>query len=419
MNKSAGASRNGAQPDLCAEEDTSGITQTFQPQLQNRLLFLLQIIQQQTLCSNCGVFTFEKMENTLKPFLSLNKSKSFSEKVKVNWKKIGNEILADEKPKVITGQEILLFVPLQIEDELYGLLVNSFPRLDEKVFSERKDLTIGWGEIIRLVFESYHKDKEIKQTHLILETLNQELSKLNRLKALKEIADGVAHDINNPLQVILGKTQILLMKASSASLPGQGGGSAFSGNHPDDQKLTDELGIIEKNANRISALVKELSDFVKSTQADVESKSDVNLDYLLNHAISLVKNRFKAKGIELNFQTEEDLPSICGNFFSLQQAFLDLMLNAQEAMTQGGKFLVKLEKKDNFVQLQFQDTGETIPEHLLSRIFDPFLIQPELKRKIGWGLNSTYQVIKKHQGEIEVKSKEDEGTTFSIKLPLV
>jgi len=418
MNKPKGALKNTVGTDVC-NKDTSPTTQTFQPELENQLLFLLKTIQKQTSCSNCGVFNFEKRESVLNPFLLLNKSKSFSEKIKVSWKKIGNEIVVDGKPKVITDKEVFHFVPLKINDELFGLLVNSFHQSDEKSLSEKIDLTIRWADIIRLVFESLNKNKEIKQTQLILETLNQELSKLNQLKALKEIADGVAHDINNPLQVILGKTQILLMKTSSASLPGQGGGSTFSGNHPDGQKLTSELGIIEKNANRISALVTELSNFIKSTQSDVESKSDVSLNYLLNHTLSIVKNRFKAQGIELNFQTEEDLPSICGNFFSLQQAFLDLMLNAQEAMPQGGKFSVQLHKKDNFVELQFQDTGEKIPEHLLPQIFDPFLIHPELKRKIGWGLHSTYQIIQKHRGEIEVKNKEDEGIIFSIKLPLV
>jgi signal transduction histidine kinase len=404
MNKSKGASRNGAQRDICLEEDTLNIAQTFQPELQNRLSFLLQIIQQQTLCSNCGVFVFEEKENGLRPFLLLNESKSFSDKIAANWKKIGNEVLADGKHKTITGEEVLNLVPLKIKGDSFGLLVNSFPVSDEKSLSKRKDLTILWADILLLIFENHYKSKEIEQTNKTVKSLIGELSQLNQLKVLKELVDGIAHDINNPLQVILGKTQILLMKTS---------------NDPEYQKMTSELGIIERNAERISALLTELSNFVRSIPADVESKSDVNLNYLLNRTISLVKNRFKAKGIELNFQTQEDLPSICGNFFSLQQAFLDLMLNAQEAMPQGGEFLVKLEKKDNFVQLQFQDTGEKIPEHLLSQSFDPSFIHPELKRKIGWGLNSSYQVIKRHHGEIEVKNKENGGAIFSVRLPII
>jgi signal transduction histidine kinase len=213
-----------------------------------------------------------------------------------------------------------------------------------------------------------------------------------------------AHDINNPLQIILGKAQILAMRMKKEGI---------------NKKYIEEMESIEKNAQRISCLIKKLSDFAKRGEDDIVSSSDVNLNHLLERTFLLVKNKFKSKGIDFQIKSQEKLPSVKGNPSQLEQVLLDLFLNAQRSMPQGGTLTVNLKKEKDFLELDFADTGEKISEEPLPKVFDPLYLNPDFKKRLPSGFLLSHQIVRDHKGEMEVLSNKGKGNIFRLKLPVI
>jgi len=237
-----------------------------------------------------------------------------------------------------------------------------------------------------------------------IETWQKELLPMKKMASVGQLTRDFAHDINNPLQIILGKAQILTMRMKKQAISSE---------------YVEGLKSIERNAQRISCLIKKLSDFARRGEKNLVSSSDVNLNHLLERTFLLVKNRFRSKGIEFQIESNEKLPSVKGNPHQLEQVFLDLFLNAQKSMPLGGVLTVNLKKEKNFLKLDFTDTGEKIPEELLPGIFDPLSFAPELKKRLYPGFLLSNQIIREHRGEMVVFGDKDKGNVFRLRLPII
>ena len=130
-------------------------------------------------------------------------------------------------------------------------------------------------------------------------------------------------------------------------------------------------------------------------------------------------NQFYLKDIKVIKNLDTDIPDIMLDINQIQQVFVNIFLNAIEAMNDGGTFVISTERDKDYVNITFQDSGQGIPEEIIGKIFDPFFTTKSKKKGTGLGLSVSYGIIQKHNGTIEVKSKINEGTTFLIKLPLM
>jgi len=233
-----------------------------------------------------------------------------------------------------------------------------------------------------------------------LERRQDELVESRKMAAIGTLTSGIAHELNNPLNNILLTAEA--MKEELAKL-NQG-------------ELAEMAEDILSESERASEIVRDLLDFARSERPSLE---EINVGELLQQTLRLVSNQAAVANIEVEVRIEEGIPSIYGERRSLQQVFLNLFVNAIQAMPNGGNLTVRAHKVPGTrdVAVVVSDTGVGIPSEYLSRIFDPFFTTKEVGRGTGLGLTVAYGIVEKHGGKIEVESQVGRGTTFTVVLP--
>jgi len=185
----------------------------------------------------------------------------------------------------------------------------------------------------------------------------------------------------------------------------------------DKQEVQDILSDIMEQTERASAIVRNLLDFSRARSSD---KEPLYIDFILHKTTELIANELHIHKVALHKDIEDMLPRVNGDLRKLQQVFLNLIINAEQAIGEYGRIVVRARKTDNdFIRIDVQDTGPGISPENLDQIFDPFFTTKEAGKGTGLGLAIVYGIIKKHGGYIEVASKLGEGTTFSVYLPVI
>ncbi len=233
-----------------------------------------------------------------------------------------------------------------------------------------------------------------------IENRQEELVQSRKIAAIGTFTSGVAHELNNPINNIRLTAETLLDDVANLTTA-----------------ETSELGIdILSQADRASDIVKNLLDF---SRMDRPQSTDLSIRHVLDSTLKLVNNQIMVAGVTLERQVPDDLPMIKGSLRNLQQVFLNLLLNAVQAMEKGGKIDVLAElEPQGYIRVDVSDTGAGIRAEDLEHIFDPFYTTKEVGQGTGLGLSVTYGLVKKHGGYIEVKSQVGEGSTFSVFLPV-
>ncbi len=229
--------------------------------------------------------------------------------------------------------------------------------------------------------------------------MEEKLSRTSKLASIGKLTAGISHEIGNPLASISSLVQELRsLKIESK----------------EDMEFTGEaLKTISSHIERIVKIVRSLGDFARISSAE---KIVSNISEILDRTINLVKYDKRFKNVRLSTDIE-DIPPFKVNPDKLQQVFLNLIINALDAMPDGGRLSISMKKKGASVEVVFSDSGIGIEESMLGRIFDPFFTT-KTGRGTGLGLSICYGIIREHNGTITVKSKKGEGATFVIRLPL-
>ena len=242
--------------------------------------------------------------------------------------------------------------------------------------------------------------------------MEKQLLQSEKLSSLGELAGGVAHNFNNILAIILGRTQLL---KRIIELP--------SGKQ-EKRKLMDDLKksleIIEKASFDGVDTVRRIHEFSRKNDDD-KNLTEVDLNEIIEHTLEFTKVRWKneagAKGIKINIQKELSLISpIEGSGSELREVFINIMNNALDAMPKGGQISIKTFVDNSHVVVLVRDSGIGIPKDVRDRIFDPFFTTKGV-RSTGLGMSASYGIIHRHQGAITVDSVEGQGTTVTIKFP--
>jgi len=231
------------------------------------------------------------------------------------------------------------------------------------------------------------------------EQTQRQLIQSEKLASVGRLAAGVAHQINNPLTGVLTYSSLLLRKK------------------PESDPDREDLQVIVDETMRCREIVKGLLEF--SRQAEPE-KEAVDINSIIENSLSLTRNQALINDVKVITQLSEQLPRIVVDGSQIQEVFLNIILNAIDAMPEGGELRVtsSMMASDQFVQIRFADTGCGIPPEDLDKVFDPFFTTKDASKGTGLGLAVAYGVIEKHHGRIRMESEVGKGTTCIIDLPV-
>ena len=251
------------------------------------------------------------------------------------------------------------------------------------------------------------KFHESEHTHTLelQETLEQrratqeQLIQSDRLATLGELVAGVAHEVNNPLTGASGITQLLLRQEL-------------------DEPVREDLVLVYAEVNRAARIVQNLLAFARQHPPE---QSYISMNEILQRVVDLRSYELRVNNIELITDLSPDLPMTMGDTSQLQQVFLNIVINAEQAMAKAsgqGRLQVTTRLDEGNIEIIFADDGPGISATYLSRIFDPFFTTKGQGQGTGLGLSICYGIIQEHHGEITASSKEGQGATFTVKIPL-
>ena len=270
-----------------------------------------------------------------------------------------------------------------------GALTVAFNQMTTDLRRARDELT-AWGETLEAQVEDRTRDLRLAQ---------DQIARAEKLSSLGILAAGVAHELNSPLTGILTFSHLLLQDAPAGS------------------RQQDDLQLIVNETQRCAAIIRQLLEFAREGQPEHRLN---NILEVVQRALALVEHQALFHHVRVITEFEDQLPVICCDSNKMQQVFLNLLINAAEAMPAGGTITIRASTTPDgsSVVLEFADTGSGIaPEHL-GRVFDPFFTSKEVGRGTGLGLSVSYGIVHRHHGEITVQSELGQGTTITITLPV-
>ncbi len=276
-------------------------------------------------------------------------------------------------------------------------------RVGDRIIPIRTSDTLlydDYGEVVGTmgVFQDITARKKLSEK---LSATQAELIQAVKMRALGDLVSGVAHEINNPLM------------ASDTFL------HLLEGEMDENPKLKKRVGLLKECNTRIQNIVQKLKEFSRHSELEFTAM-DVN-DAVLS-VMAITRQQLLNQEIELELKLTENLPRVLGDKNQIEQVLLNLISNARDAMSETSKKVLTMQtdlnEKGGQVELRVTDTGTGMTPEEIEQIFNPFFTTKDADKGIGLGLSISYRIVEAHQGKIEVKSKVNKGTTFTVSLPV-
>jgi C4-dicarboxylate-specific signal transduction histidine kinase len=225
------------------------------------------------------------------------------------------------------------------------------------------------------------------------------VNQAEKLAALGTLAAGIAHEINNPIGVITSRVELMRLDADVHQLP---------------EEVRDDLAVVHRQAGRVARITQGLLSFARKSPREWTS---IDLNRIVDDTLVLLEQPLTRNGVRIVASRTQGLPRIAGDRNALQQVLVNLLTNARDAIAGAGTIEVRTEASPDRrqVRLSVRDTGRGIPPETLSRIFEPFFTTKA--EGTGLGLAISYGIVRDHHGTIDVDSRRDHGTTFTVTLP--
>ncbi|MGD2125240.1 MAG: PAS domain S-box protein [Desulfobacteraceae bacterium] len=240
----------------------------------------------------------------------------------------------------------------------------------------------------------------------------QQLIQASKMATLGEMATGVAHELNQPLSVIKTASSFLKRKVAKKEAI-------------EDKIMQTMAGEIDSHVDRASKIITHMREFGRKSEV---AKEKVQVNGVLKRALELFSQQLKLREIEVIQDLEENLPVIWADSNRLEQVFVNLLINARDAIEKrwekgnqkeaSKRILLRTQMKDGMVTVEVTDTGTGIPESILDKIFEPFFTTKNVGKGTGLGLSISYGIVQDYDGIIKVNTEEGEGTTFIVQFPV-
>jgi signal transduction histidine kinase/ActR/RegA family two-component response regulator len=328
----------------------------------------------------------------------------------VGWVAKTGELLyvsdVSKDPRYIPGSpagKSEVAIPFKIRDQVIGVL--DIESNEPRGFDEEDLKTLSsFVSQMSISIENAQLFSDLKQTLQELKLAQDQIIQAEKLRAMGEMASGVAHDFNNVLAVVLGNIQLLLHQLDRLS----------------PEEIREGLKIIEQSSKDGAETVRRIQEFT-GVRRDKEFVS-LSLNEIITEVVNITQPRWKdqtqKKGIQVGLAAQlREIPLIMGNPSELREVLTNIIFNAVDAMPEGGKLTIATQPQaEGWVEVRIADTGIGMTEEVKKRIFDPFFTTKGVTNS-GLGMSVSYGIIKRHGGEILIESELGKGTTFIIHLP--
>ena len=260
--------------------------------------------------------------------------------------------------------------------------------------------------ILTTVFTTRLMIRQLVQSETRMKEMDAQLVQSDKLASLGKMAAGVAHEINNPLAVILQKTGWLQDLLDEEEFQKSANGEEFR----------TSVKKIEEHVERARKVVHNMLGYARRMEPRLE---DVDVNQTINQTVDILENYARSNNIDIQTDLADNLPITAGDQAQLQQVILNLVNNAIDAIGKDGTISVKSSREQSKIRVVIADTGPGIPESMQKKIFDPFFTTKSTGKGTGLGLWISYNIIEKMGGNLALQSKEGQGATFTITLPIV
>ncbi|MFO7839046.1 MAG: ATP-binding protein [Desulfosalsimonadaceae bacterium] len=276
------------------------------------------------------------------------------------------------------------------------LFFNRIWKIYQQIASDRQALQTAHAELLEL---NETLENRVKERTDALVRHEKQMAHADRLASIGQLSSGIAHEINNPLGIIQGYTQLLLRDEN-----------------PDTQRYND-LNTILKHAGNCKAIVEDLLNFARRSKPTAEL---VQIKDLIEDALVFLEHRSQKDNIAIYRNYADDVPALRIDEKKMKQVLINLMMNAKHAVGQKGwvSIYADYESENDRVCIRIRDSGYGIDPKHIKRIFDPFFTTKPTGEGTGLGLAVSYGIVKSHGGEIEVESTPGSGTEFRVLLPV-
>jgi two-component system, NtrC family, sensor kinase len=311
------------------------------------------------------------------------------------WRVVGKPVKAlKHGTEHLAAGDLGYQIKVRSRDEI-GELAHSFNDMSSQLEKEHNE-NVAWTHTLEERVDQ--KTRELKRAH-------ERALHTEKMASIGKMAAVLAHEINNPLSGILTYAKLL-----RKWIDHEDGGESRR------QDICDSLDLIAAESRRCGDLVKNLLTFSRTTPMNLQA---TNLNQVLDQALRLIQHQLDLAGIHVETQLDADLPPALCDGAQIEQVLLALMVNATDAMPQGGNLWLttRVAIDKSTVEAIVRDDGSGISPEILPRLFEPFLTTKETGRGVGLGLAISRSILERHNGSIEVQSELGRGTTFTITLP--
>lgn len=310
-----------------------------------------------------------------------------------------DELLETVRDVLESNPNTSLKMPADLDEEAY--VKQHMGRLTQTLEDKVVELEQVTEENTKLLHDAQSQEAKLQQSLDELQATQAYLVQSERLSAVGQLVAGVAHELNNPLAIILGYSQLILRMPEAST------------------RMTECLKKLEDAAQRCQNIVHHLTIFAQKNKVE---KKPLNINDVVRSVVDIRKDQFDVDGISIEITLDPRLLVVYADYQQLQQVFLSLVNNAQEALIGQTESERLIELKTRLVEqrvfIDFIDNGVGLKEELLPNLFEPFFTTKDFGQGIGLGLSVCYGIIKGHDGDITAAGNQSGGATFSIELPL-
>jgi len=372
------------------------------------------------------IYRLNKKKQTLDLLASRGLSSRFVENGRIKTREVGRGLLGKSfitsETKVLNdlsslqddpyadllteeGIQSAIYVPLVSKGEPVGaMVITSQSTFD--LSNDYLEFLSAIGNQIGVAVENAALYENLKKAYQELKEAQEQVIAQEKLASLGKLSATIAHEINNPLAAVLTYNRLMIKQNRNGRLTPE---------REDD--IARYLGIMESETARCGEIVKNLLAFSRQSKISIENKS---IEEIVDRTLTLLSHDLGMKGVKVVKHLDSDLPEVQCDFKQIQQALLNVVGNASEAMVGGGVLTMTAKRSTGgrTMEIKISDTGCGIQKKHLKSIFEPFFTTKEEGKGVGLGLSVVYGIVTRHRGTIEAESEPGEGTTFTIHLPL-